>query len=28
MYLYYAIDSEGNTIAFYLSRVRNQAAAK
>ena len=28
MYLYRAIDSEGNTIDFYLSRRRNADAAK
>lgn len=28
MYLYRAVDSEGNTIDFYLSKVRNHKAAK
>ena len=28
MYLYRAVDSEGNTIDFYLSKTRNQKAAK
>ena len=28
MYLYRAIDSEGNTIDFYLSRIRNHKASK
>ena len=28
MYLYRAIDSEGNTIDFYLSRKRDAKAAK
>lgn len=28
MYLYRAVDSEGNTIDFYLSKTRDQKAAK
>ncbi len=28
MYLYRAVDSEGNTIDFYLSKTRNHKAAK
>ncbi|MFE7084102.1 IS6 family transposase, partial [Priestia megaterium] len=28
MYLYRAVDSEGNTIDFYLSKARNKQAAK
>jgi IS6 family transposase len=28
MYLYRAIDSEGDTIDFYLSKARNKKAAK
>ncbi|CDN39632.1 unnamed protein product [Bacillus thuringiensis DB27] len=28
MYLYHAIDSEGNTINFYLSKSRNHKATK
>ena len=28
MYLYRAVDSEGNTIDFYLSKTRNKQAAK
>ena len=28
MYLYRAVDSEGNTIDFYLSKMRNHKAAK
>src|SRR3954469_12733734 len=28
MYLYHAVDSEGNTIDFYLSKTRDQKAAK
>ncbi|ANS51653.1 hypothetical protein BT246_63610 (plasmid) [Bacillus thuringiensis] len=28
MYLYRAVDSEGNTIDFYLSKFRNHKAAK
>lgn len=28
MYLYRAVDSEGNTIDFYLSESRNKQAAK
>ncbi|KIV72292.1 Mobile element protein [Bacillus mycoides] len=28
MYLYRAVDSEGNTIDFYLSKSRNHKAAK
>ncbi|WP_144520498.1 DDE-type integrase/transposase/recombinase, partial [Bacillus thuringiensis] len=28
MYLYHAVDSEGNTIDFYLSKTRNHPAAK
>jgi len=28
MYLYRAVDSEGNTIDFYLSKCRNHKAAK
>ncbi|UOB98600.1 hypothetical protein BTI679_60000 (plasmid) [Bacillus wiedmannii] len=28
MYVYRAVDSEGNTIDFYLSKTRNHKAAK
>src|SRR3954464_2133267 len=28
MYLYHAVDSEGNTIDFYLSKTRDKKAAK
>ncbi|PGX39014.1 IS6 family transposase, partial [Priestia megaterium] len=28
MYLYRVVDSEGNTIDFYLSKARNKQAAK
>ncbi|MGR5874878.1 DDE-type integrase/transposase/recombinase [Bacillus pacificus] len=28
MYLYHAVDSKGNTIDFYLSKTRDQKAAK
>ena len=28
MYLYRAVDSEGNTIDFYLSKAKNHKAAK
>lgn len=28
MYLYYAVDSEGNTINFYLNKTRNHKTAK